>query len=96
MSSAKDQLPEYQQFAWLAGRKLGIAEAARKYSIPHPTISRWVRRGLIAVLDRDGQKVLINEQDIAYCAYIYHNNGGGVQGRRLFSSNGTPYEPKTR
>lgn len=29
---------------------IGLAEAARKYDVPHPTLSRWAKRGEIVVL----------------------------------------------
>jgi hypothetical protein len=87
----KEDLPEFKKFSHLDGVEIGISESARKYDIPQPTISRWVKRGIISKLGYDGQKILINEQEIAYCAEIYKSNGGGTQGVRLFSKDGTPY-----
>jgi len=91
----KEELEEYKQFKHLAGVEIGIGEAARKYQVPQPTISRWVKRGFITKLGKKGQKILLNEQDVAYCARIYHDRGGGIQGRRLFAKDGTPYIPKS-
>jgi hypothetical protein len=89
----KENLPEYQKHAHLQGVGIGIAEAARKYDIPTTTLFQWVQRGVISRIGREGQKVLLNEQDVAYCWEIYQKVG--VKGRRLFNKNGTPYEPKT-
>jgi predicted site-specific integrase-resolvase len=87
----KEDLPEFKKFSHLESVEIGISEAARKYGIHQQTISRWVKRGIIKKLGRDGQKILISEQDVAYCAEIYETNGGGTQGVRLFSKDGTPY-----
>ena len=89
----KEDLLEYQKHAHLQGVGIGIAEAARKYDIPTTTLFQWVQRGVISRIGREGQKVLLNEQDVAYCWEIYQKVG--VKGRRLFNKNGTPYEPKT-
>jgi hypothetical protein len=89
-----EQMPEYKKNAKLKGRGIGIAEAGRKYSIPFPTISRWVKRGFIPVIGKVGkQKLLIDESYIAYCAEVYKNNSG--QGKTIFNSDGTPFIPKT-
>jgi transposase-like protein len=90
----KEDLPEYQKHAHLQGIGIGIAEAARKYDIPTTTLFQWVQRGLISRIGREGQKVLLNEQDVAYCWEIYQKVG--AKGRRIFNKNGTPYEPKTK
>jgi hypothetical protein len=88
----KSDLPEYQRVAHLAGVSIHVREAARKYNIPFQTISRWVQRGLIKRLGMHGQKVMIDEADIAYCAQVYHAKHG--QGKWLFNPDGTPYIPK--
>lgn len=39
------------KMAWPAhGTPIGLAEAARKYDVPHPTLSRWAKRGEITVI----------------------------------------------
>lgn len=87
----REERPEYKRYADLDGTPIGISEASRKYGIPHPTISRWIKRGLIHVIGKSGkQKVLINEVDMAYCAEIYRQRSG--QGRWVFNDDGTPYE----
>lgn len=94
-SIPKDQRPEYKKFAHLAGCPIGVREASRKYNIPDPSISRWAKAGLIRRLGQAGRKVHLDEQDVAYCAEIYHQNKGG-QGKWLFRDDGTPYVAKNR
>ena len=61
-----------------------MGEAARKYNIPATTLHRWaVGKQIVKVLARDGQKVLLDEQDVAYCAEVYKNNKG--QGKRVLT-----------
>ena len=88
----KEDLEEYKQFAHLAGEKIWLREATRKYDIPHPTLSRWVQLGHIKRVDSDGYRVYLSEQDMAYCAEIYKERKG--QGRRAFNKDGTPYKTK--
>ncbi len=89
----KEDLPEYKLFANLRGRPIWISKAAREYAVTQQTISNWVKAGVIKQLGREGNKVLIDEADVAYCAEIYRQRGG--QGKTLFNSDGTPYKPKT-
>ena len=84
-----------EDFEHLRGNELGIAEAARKYGISHQTLSRWVRRGYIRKLGQKGQKILVDEADVAYAAEVYRRMGGR-QGMRIFDREGLPYRPKTR
>jgi len=87
----KENLPEYRRHADLKGKETWISKASRDYDIPNPTISRWVQHGYICSLGTHGNKTLIDEADVAYCAEIYRRRGG--QGRRLFNPDGTPYTP---
>jgi len=88
----KQDLPEYKKHVHLRGQEIGINEASRKYDVHQPTITRWVKRGLIKRLGTGPNRmVLIDEADIAYCAEIYKNRPG--QGRWLFKKDGTPYYP---
>ena len=89
----KEDLPEYKKHAHLKGQGIGIAEAARKYSISFSTLQGWVSSGYIHRLGQTGQKVLIDEADIAYCVEIYRLKKGS-RGKRLFNPDGTPYYPK--
>lgn len=90
----KEDLPEWKKHAHLKGTPIWISEAERKYGIANPTIWRWAKSGIIARLGMDGNKALIDEADMAYCAEIYHSRDT-KQGRRLFDSNGLPYKLKT-
>lgn len=81
--------PEYQQFAWMAGKGIGMREASNKYGIPHQTISRWVAAGWLPVIAEDGRKKLVDAAVMAYAAEIYKSNQG--QGRWIFTANGVPY-----
>ena len=87
----KEDLPEYKMHAHLKGEEIGMNEAARKYKIGTVTIYGWVKKGIISIIRREGQKVLINEADVAYCAEVYHSRGGS-QGKRIFDRNGLPYK----
>ncbi len=84
-----------EDFEHLRGNRLGISEAARKYGLQQRTVSNWVRRGIIRKVGQQGQKVLIDEADIAYAAKVYKLKRGG-QGKRIFDASGKPYIPKTK
>ncbi len=88
-----EDTPEYARFKDLKGRKIGVAEAGRKYNVPFQSISRWMKKKFIKVLGRDGQKILLDESYVAYCAYVYHLSPG--QGRWAFNPNGTPHTQGT-
>ena len=88
----KEDLPEYKKHKKLSGLGMGINEAANKYNIPFSTLRGWINKGYIDKVGRDGQKVLVDEQDVAYCAEIYEQRGG--PGKWLFNPDGTPYKPK--
>ena len=90
--TTKEETPEYQQYKHLAGKPIHISEAARQYEIPQQTVSRWVQQGIISIIGKEMNRILIDRADMAYCAYIKKNNPG--QGRRLFNKNGTPYVNK--
>jgi len=89
----KEELPEYKKHAHLKGQAIWLGEAERKYEIPHKTISRWASSGIIRRLGMEGNKVMLDEADVAYCAEIHRQRGG--QGKWLFNPDGTPYRPKT-
>jgi len=88
----KEDLPEYQMHAHWMGIGIGINEAAKEYRIPYVTIYQWMNSGIIRKLGREGQKVLLDRADVAYCSEIYHKKG--VKGRKLFNSDGTPYKSR--
>ena len=89
----KEDLPEYKKHAHLAGVPTWISQAARDFGIPHQTISKWVKKGIIRVLGKRGNKTLIDSADVAYCAEIYRRRRG--RGRWLFDERGLPYEPRS-
>ena len=93
----KEDLPEWKKFAHLKGVEIGLSEASTKYSIPQVTLFRWYKKGYIAEIKRavvsGGEKIFLDEQNVAYCAEIYHQRRG--QGKWLFDDNGLPYKPKT-
>lgn len=80
----KEDLPEYRKYAHLKGVGIGIAEASRKYGLNFSTLRRWTLRSVIARIGQDGQKILIDEADVAYAATLYRKRGGGKQGKRIF------------
>ena len=89
----KEDLPEYRKFSFLSMQSIGISEAARKYEITFSALQKWVVRGYITRLGQDKNKILLNEQDVAYCAEIYRSHRG--RGNWLFNFDGTPYVPRS-
>ncbi len=86
----KEALPEYQVNAGLQGVSISINEAGRKYKLNTSTLTRWMQRGLIRQLGKDGRKTLLDEADVAYCAGVYRQNSG--QGKWAFDDAGRPYK----
>lgn len=90
----KEDLPEYKKFAHLAGQAIWPRKAAKIYNIPYGTISTWISKNLIKIVGREKNRILLDEQDVAYCAEIYNERRG--QGKWVFNPDGTPYTPKTQ
>ncbi len=93
MPLSKEDTPEYQAVSHLRGVGIGIRQAAIKYNVAQQTISRWVDKGFIRRLSGEtirGQRVMIDEADMAYCSAVYHSNPG--QGKSIFNPDGTPYK----
>jgi predicted site-specific integrase-resolvase len=86
----KEALPEYQVNAGLQGVPISINEAGRKYKLNTSTLTRWMQRGLIRQLGKEGRKTLLDEADVAYCAGGYRQNSG--QGKWAFDVAGRPYK----
>ncbi|RMD61611.1 hypothetical protein D6833_08030 [Candidatus Parcubacteria bacterium] len=85
-----------EKFPELKGKTTWINKAARDYGIPAPTVLNWMREGLVRRLGTSGRRVLLDAQDVAYCAYIYKiYERHGTQGRRMFNKDGTPRMPAT-
>lgn len=55
---------------------ISIMEASRKYGIAHSTISRWVQRGYIRVIERTSWRVYIDEKDLAKVVKHYRQAPG--------------------
>ncbi len=91
----KENLALYRKFNHLECIPISVSAASRKYDVPHPTISRWSKRGYIKRLGRDGRKVLLDEQDVAYCVTVYEDQNGG-RGRQVFTANGVPLTKRRR
>ena len=89
----KETLPEYQAVKELKGVPIWLSEAERKYGIRESTIWSGVQKGFISRIGMDGNKVLVDESDVAYCKSIYERVSGG-QGKRIFNGDGTPFTPK--
>jgi hypothetical protein len=87
----REDLPEYRQFAQLQGQPIWVTEAARKYNVAQPNISRWIKSGVIKPMGVEKNRLLLDEQDVAYCAYVYHQRNA-KRGSWLFRPDGTPYE----
>jgi len=88
----KEALPEYRKHVDLQDVPISINEAGRKYGLNTSTLTRWMQRGLIHRLRKEGRKTLLNEADVAYCAKIYKQNSG--QGKWAFDRDGKPYSGK--
>ena len=86
----KEALPEYRENEELRGTPISINEAGRKYKLNTSTITRWMQRGLIRQIGKDGRKTLLDEADVAYCARVYQLNRG--QGKWVFDEEGRPYK----
>ena len=61
--------PEWYEH--LRGKKIRVLEAATKYDVPNPNISRWIKLGYITILDKGFQRTEIDEADVAYVIAIY-------------------------
>lgn len=90
----REDLPDYQDFAHLKGEPISISEASRKYGIHTSTLTRWMQRGYIARIGKDGRRTLLDEADVAYCAKVYLSDSG--QGKWLFDEKGKPVEAGKR
>lgn len=93
----KEDLLEWKAVEHLKGIGIGVGEASGKYGVGFSTIFRWYQKKLIGEVERvtvqGGEKILLDERDVAYCVSVYRKIGG--QGRRVFDKNGLPYRPKT-
>ena len=80
----------HEQFEYLRGQEITIAQAVEKYQIKQMTIRGWIERGYITVL-KQGYGMAIDECDVAYCVAVYRAVGG-TPGKRIFDESGQPYQ----
>ena len=83
----REDTPEYQAVAHLRGVGIGMRQAEEKYGVNNATLSRWVSRGLVNRISGEtmrGQRVMIDEADVAYCVEIYKKDPG--RGKRPFKN----------
>lgn len=85
-----EDTPEYKHNKQLSGTPIHISEAARKYKIPQPTLSRYVKKKIIKVLGRDGNKIILDESYVAYAKQVIKRKKAG-QGKWMFDDKGMPY-----
>jgi hypothetical protein len=83
------ETPEYKKVAHLRGNGIAISEAGRRYNIHPSNITRWRQRGLIDTVASKGNRILVDEADVAYCVSVRDARGPG-QGIWLFDENGLP------
>jgi len=81
------------QFRYLQGEDISLQGASRKYEVPASTLHSWIRQGHIKVLAsserKRGRALALDEQDVAYCAALYHRlkeERGSVSGMRIFAA----------
>mgnify|MGYP002641732890 CR=1 FL=1 len=91
----KEELKAYKDkhYADLAGKETWISKAARDYKVSQPNVGRWVQAGFIRQVGQNMNKILINEQDVAFYADMH--NQFGKRGRQLFGEDGIPRRPGT-
>ncbi len=85
----KEDLPEYKKFKHLKNSSIWISKAERVYEVNASTILNWIKKGYISKEGTKGNRVLLNEQDVAYCAFFYHKYDSR-QGQWMFDMNGVP------
>lgn len=85
-----------ERFAHLVGQPITISEAVKMYRVPDGTLRVWISRGYIQIVDGDSYPMKIDEVDIAYCAYVYHDRRarGAHFGAPLLDEEGRPYALK--
>jgi len=82
-----------EDFAHLEGVPITVSEAAKKYGVPRPTITSWLRRYRPFInLLRPGYRSEYNEADIAYLVAIYQTrrSHGIPSGTPLIDKEGKP------
>jgi excisionase family DNA binding protein len=65
---------------------ISLSEAARRYGVPQPLLSRWLRWGLIRFLGREGKEYRVSAEDVRRLAEVYHevkDREGSFKGRSI-------------
>jgi len=60
---------------------ISLSAASRVHGVPHPTISRWVKRGLIPIILRTKKELYIDEDITTMVVGLYKKNPG--QGKKV-------------
>lgn len=63
---------------------ISLSAASRKYGVPHPTLSRWTKRGYIPVLLRTRKELYVKESALIEIIRIYKKDPG--QGKKVLCS----------
>lgn len=54
----------------LEGQPIHLSQAARKYDLSLANVSNWRARGLIRTLGKQGNRIMLNEKDVAYIRLV--------------------------
>lgn len=65
-----------ENFSHLEGQPISMGDASRKYNLPKYNLSRWKDKNLIRVVKQEGQKIYLNEADVAFMASTYKPGQG--------------------
>lgn len=66
--------------------EISLREASRRYGIPHPLLSRWIRIGILELRGRAGREYRVSARAVEELAKIYHEvraRHGRFKGRRM-------------
>ncbi len=55
---------------------ISLRSASRKYGIPHPTLSRWVKKGYVPILLRTRNELYVNDALLSQLIKRYRQNPG--------------------
>jgi hypothetical protein len=83
-----EDYPEFKKHSKLAGKEIHISEAARKYEVSESTLISYIKKGFIKKMGTEKNRILLDEQYVAYCVEILKEHGG--RGKNPFRSDGAP------
>lgn len=55
----------------LVGSRIRVSDAAEKYRVNQPTLTRWADAGYIGILERAPKLLILDEADVARAVRIY-------------------------